>query len=72
MKHGSSKLRVVKPSLPTSQLSIQVFDVDSSVPIEVTLFKTTVSTLSQPSQRVLMNLIENGEIWLGNVFRRCD
>ena len=48
-KHGSSKPRVVKPSLPTSQPSIPVLDVDSSIPIEVTLSKTTVPTLSHPS-----------------------
>ena len=48
-KHGSSKPEVVKPSLPNSQSSIQIFDVDSSIPIEVTLAKTTTPTSFQPS-----------------------
>ena len=63
-KHGLSKPEVVKPSLPTptSQPSIQVHVVDSSVPIEVTPFKTIVPTLFQPSQRVPMNLVENEDL----------
>ena len=61
-KHGSSRLGVVKPSLPTSQPSIQVFDVDSSIPIEVTLAKTTAPASSQPPQRVPMNLLENEDL----------
>ena len=48
-KHGSSKPGVVRPSLPTSQPSVQIFNVDSSIPIEVTPTKTTVPTSSQPS-----------------------
>ena len=35
-KHGSSRPGVVKPSLPTSLPSVQIFYVDSSIPIEVT------------------------------------
>ena len=46
VKHGSSRPGVVKPSLPTSQLFVQVFDVDSSIPIEVTLAKTTAPASS--------------------------
>ena len=45
-KHGLSRPRVVKPSLPTSQPPVQVFDVDSSIPIEVTPAKTTAPTSS--------------------------
>ena len=62
MKYGSSKPRVVKPSLPTSQLFVPIFDVDSSIPIEVTPAKTTAPTSSQPSQRVPMNLLENEDL----------
>ena len=36
-KHGSSK--PVKPSLPTSQPFIQIFYVDSSIPVEITPFE---------------------------------
>ena len=61
-KHGSSKPEVVKPTLPNSQSSIQIFDVDSSIPIKVTPAKTTAPTLSQPSQRVLTNLLENEDL----------
>ena len=62
VKHGSSKPRVVKPSLPTSQPSIQIFDVELSIPLEVTPSKTTMPTSSQPSQRVPMNLLENEDL----------
>ena len=48
-KHGSSKPGVVKPSFPTFQQSVPIFDFDSSIPIEVTPAKTTAPTLSQPS-----------------------
>ena len=61
-KQGSSKARVVKPSLPTSQPSIQIFDVDSSVPAEITPSKTTALASSHPSQRIPMNLIENEDL----------
>ena len=61
----SDKPRVVKPSLPTSKMSIPIFDVDSSIPIEVTSAKTIPPSF-QPSQRVPMNLLEN-ETWLGKV-----
>ena len=61
-KHGSSRPGVVKPSLPTFQPFVQIFDVDSSIPIEVTSAKTTIPTLSQPSQRVPMNLLENEDL----------
>ena len=45
-KHRSSKHGVVKPSLPTFQPSVQIFYVDSSIPIEVTPSKTTAPTSS--------------------------
>ena len=61
-KHGLSRLGVVKPSLPTFQLSIPIFDVDLSIPIEVTPAKTTSPTLSQPSRNVPMNLLENEDL----------
>ena len=61
----SDKPGVVKPSLPTSKLSIRIFDVGSSIPIEVTPAKTIPPSF-QPSQRVPMNLLEN-ETWLGKV-----
>ena len=46
VKHGSSKPRVVKPSLPTSQPSIQIFDVDPSIPIKVSPSKNTAPASS--------------------------
>ena len=51
-RHGSSQ--VVKPNPPSSHQPAQVFDVDSSTPVETTPSQTlpsklTVSTLSQPS-----------------------
>ena len=61
-KHGSSKPRVVKPSLPTFQPSVQVFDVDSSIPVEVTPSKMTTPTSSQSSQRVPTNLLESEDL----------
>ncbi|KAK9997518.1 hypothetical protein SO802_022204 [Lithocarpus litseifolius] len=64
-KHGSSKPEVVKsslPILPTSQPSIQVHDVDSSVPIEVTPSKTTAPISSQPSPRIPMNPVKNEDL----------
>ena len=62
VKYGSSKAGVVKPSLPMSQPSVQIFDVDSSAPIEITPSKTTAPASSQPSQRIPMNLIENEDL----------
>ena len=61
-KHGSSRPGVVKPSLPTSLPSVQIFYVDSSIPIEVTPAKTTAPTSSQPSQRSPMNPLENEDL----------
>ena len=66
-KHGSSKAGVVQPNPPTSQPSVQIFDVDSSAPIKVIPFKTpssktTTPASSQPSQRIPMNLIENEDL----------
>ena len=61
-KHGSSKHGVVKPSLPTSQPSIKIFDVDPSIPIKVSPSKTTAPASSQPSQRIPMNLLENEDL----------
>ena len=72
-KHGSSKLGIVKlglPNPPSQQPLVQIYDVDSfvptevipSVPTEVILSKVIAPTLSQPSQRVPMNLIENEDL----------
>ena len=56
---GSSSL----PTLPISHLpSIQIQDIDSSVPARVPSSKTIVPALSQPSQRVPMNLLENEDL----------
>ena len=62
VKHGSSRPRIAKSSLPTSQPSVLIFYVDSSIPIEVTPAKTTAPISSQPSQRVPMNLLENEDL----------
>ena len=61
-RHGSSQ--VVKPNPLSSHQPAQVFDVDSSTPVETTSSQTppsklTLSTLSQPSQKVSSNIIEN-------------
>ena len=61
-KHVSSQ--TTKPNLPPPQLSIKIYDVDSSTPIETTPSKTppsktTVPATSQPSPQVLTNIIEN-------------
>ena len=68
-KHGSSKPGVVKRSLPTiqpfvptTQLCVQIFDVDLSALIEITPSKTTMPASSQPSQRIPMNLVENKDL----------
>ena len=57
-----SKVGVVRPNLPTSQPFVQIFDVDSSAPVEITPSKTTAPASSQPSQRIPMNLIENEDL----------
>ena len=64
-KHGLSQ--TVKSTLPLSQPSVQIFDVDSSTPIETTRSKTpspktTVPATSQPSQRVLSNITKNEDL----------
>ena len=69
-KHGSSPVGVVKSTLPTSQPSIQVFDIDTSTPIEITPSKTppsktTAPASSQPSQRISMNLIKSEDLAWG-------
>ena len=61
-KHGSSRPETVRPNSPSSQPSIPIFDVDSSIPIDVTPAKTTAPTSSQPPQRVPMNLLENEDL----------
>ena len=63
-KLRSSKPRDVKPGLPltSQQPSIQIHNVDSFVPIEVTPSMTIAPTSSQPSQRVPMNLVENKDL----------
>ena len=64
-KHGSSQ--VVKSNLPLSQLSVQIFDVDSSTPIETNTSKTpssktTVLASSQPYEKTPTNIIENEDL----------
>ena len=61
-KHVSSQ--TTKPNLPPPQLSIKIYDVDSSTLTETTPSKTppskmTVLTTSQPSAQVPTNIIEN-------------
>ena len=61
-RHGSSQ--VVKSNPPSSHQPAQVFDVDSSTPVETTPSQTppsklTLSTSSQPSQKVSSNIVEN-------------
>jgi len=48
-KHGSSQARVFKSTLPTSQPSIQAFDVDTSTPVEITSSKTPSSRTIAPA-----------------------
>ena len=62
-KHGSSQ--VVKSNLPSSQSSVQIFDVDSSTPIvtsKTSLPKTTAPALSQPCEKIPTNIIENEDL----------
>ena len=62
-KHGSSQ--VVKSSLPSSQLSVQIFYVDSSTPIVMSKTppsKTTAPALSQPCEKIPTNIIENEDL----------
>ena len=65
-KHGLSKSGVVKPGPATppasQQPSIQIHDLDSSVPARVTPSKPTVPISSQPSKRVPINLLENEDL----------
>ena len=61
-KHVPSQ--IVKPNPPPPQLSIKIYDVDSSTPTETTLSKTPLSKMivratSQPSTHVPKNIIEN-------------
>ena len=61
-KHVSSQ--TTKLNLPPPQLSIKIYDVDSSTPTETTPSKTppsktTVLATSQPSAQVPTNIIEN-------------
>ena len=60
-KHGSSQ--VVKSNPPPSHQPAQVFDVDSSTPVETTPSQTpsklALFTSSQPSRKVSSNIIEN-------------
>ena len=60
-RHGLSQ--VVKSNPPSSHQPAQVFDVDSSTPVETTPSQTpsklVLSTSSQPSQKVSSNVIEN-------------
>ena len=64
-KHWSSQ--TTKPNLPPPQLSIKIYDVDSSTPTETMPSKTppskmTVPATSQPSQQVPSNIIENEDL----------
>lgn len=66
-KHGSSKFGVVKPvsivpPASSKQPSIQILDLDSSIPTGATPSKPTVTTSSQPSKSVPMNLLENKDL----------
>ena len=65
VKQGKSQ--VVKSSLPSSQPSVQIFDVDSSTPIETHTSKTppsktTVTASSQPHEKTPTNIIENEDL----------
>ena len=64
-KHGSAQ--VIKPTLPLSQPPVQVFDVDSSVPIQTIPSKAPPSKSTAPSSshlppRVPSNIIENEDL----------
>ena len=65
-KHRLSKSRVSKLGLLVplafQQPSIQIHDLDSSIPVGVTRSKLVVTSLSQPSKRVPMNLLENEDL----------
>lgn len=66
-KKGKHDSQIVKPNLPPSQQPTQVFDVDSSIPVDMTPSKTppprtTVSTSSQRSQKASSNIIENEDL----------
>ena len=65
-KHGSSNPGVIKSGSiipPTSQQpSIQIHDLDSPIPTGVTPSKPIVTTSSQPSGRIPMNLLENEDL----------
>ena len=64
-KHKSSQ--VIKPTLPSSQPLVQVFDVDSSVPVKTTPSKappsrSTAPCSSQLPPRIPINIIENEDL----------
>ena len=61
-KHVPSQ--TIKPNPPPPQLSIKIYDVDSSTPTKTTPAKTppsktTMPATSQPSAHVPTNIIEN-------------
>ena len=67
-KHWSSRPKIVK-SIPPSQPSIQMVDIDSSIPADSPAktivppsSMTTTPTSSQPSQRIPMNLLDNEDL----------
>ena len=62
VKHELSRPKIARPNLPSSQPSIQVVNVNSSILVDVTPAKTTAPTSSQPPQRVPMNLLENEDL----------
>ena len=58
---------MIKPTLPSSQPPVQVFDVDSSIPVETTpskahLSKSTAPSSSQLPPRIPTNIIENEDL----------
>ena len=64
-KHGSSQ--TIKPNLPLSHPFVKIYDMDLSTLTETTPSKTpspktTMPAMSQPSQQVLSNIIENEDL----------
>ena len=66
-KHGSSnfvKPGFVVPPASSKQPSIQILDLDSSIPAETTSSKLAETILSKPPRSIPMNLLENeGLAW---------
>ena len=68
MKHESSMSRVVKLGFviphDSKQPSIQILNLDLSIPTRATPSKPNVTTLSQPPRSAPMNLLENEDLVL--------